>query len=194
MRSAIMEATKSVLSDMGWDGTTMERIAARAGISKGTIYNYFKDKTELMGSLRKELAEPYISALNDISVGRGAPEERLERVIRAAMDELFRNIKLIRAIIIGQMLNRSFNIESLRDPCMTQHRMHRILASLIKEGISSGSMTPVDPDAAAALIQGGIFEVMRRIAIFEGPLDREGIVGTFRSVVFGGILKQGEME
>lgn len=194
MRESLLDATRSVLSEHGWDGTTMDRVAARAGVAKGTIYNYFKDKTDLMASLRDRLSRPYIDALQSITRGEGTALERLEAFLVLALEDLYQNAKLIRAIIIGHMLDRTFTLEKLTDPDIVPLRIHNMLTSLIVEGIKSGEMDQVDPGAAAAMIQGGIIEAMRQVTLFEIPMEKDKLIGTFRSLVFNGIVKRGEIE
>lgn len=192
MRESLLEATRSVLSEHGWDGTTMDRVAARAGVAKGTIYNYFRDKTDLMASLRDRLSQPYIDALQRITRGKGTALERLEAFLVLALEDLYQNAKLIRAIIIGHMLDRSFTLEKLTDPNIVPLRIHNMLSDLIDEGVRSGEMDQVDPGAAAAMIQGGIIEAMRQVTLFEIPMDKDKLIGTFRSLVFSGIVKRGD--
>lgn len=194
MRESLLEAAKSVLTEHGWDGTTMDRVAAKAGVAKGTIYNYFKDKTDLMVSLREKLSQPYIEALQQTATGGGTAVARLERFVVTALDDLYRNVKIIRAIIAGHMMDRSITMDKLTDPSIVPRRMHSILTDLIEEGVKSGEMKQIDPEAAATMIQGGIIEAMRQVTLFDVPIDREKLIGTFRSFIFDGIVKRGEIE
>jgi AcrR family transcriptional regulator len=47
-RAQILEAALEVCQRRGVEGTRMEEVAARAGVSKGTLYRYFKNKEELL--------------------------------------------------------------------------------------------------------------------------------------------------
>lgn len=47
-RTAILGATLALMSERGLDGTTMDAIAARAGVSKNTIYRRWSSKSELV--------------------------------------------------------------------------------------------------------------------------------------------------
>jgi len=46
-RSAILEAAKTLFTELGYDGASMDAIAARAGVSKLTVYSHFGDKQTL---------------------------------------------------------------------------------------------------------------------------------------------------
>ena len=46
-RAAILEAAKQLFSDQGFNGASMDQIAAEAGVSKLTVYSHFGDKEAL---------------------------------------------------------------------------------------------------------------------------------------------------
>ena len=48
MKDSIFEATTSVLSAHGIDGTTMNRVAEAADLAKSSLYDYFQNKDELL--------------------------------------------------------------------------------------------------------------------------------------------------
>lgn len=48
MRTVICEAAIAVRKKHGPNGMTMERVATTAGVAKGTLYNYFRSKAELL--------------------------------------------------------------------------------------------------------------------------------------------------
>ena len=47
----ILEAGKTIFATQGYDKTTMEQLAEKAGIGVGTIYNYFKTKADVFLSI-----------------------------------------------------------------------------------------------------------------------------------------------
>ena len=53
-REAIVQAAQAVFLDNGYAATSMDTVAARAGVSKATIYAYFKGKDELFGELIRQ--------------------------------------------------------------------------------------------------------------------------------------------
>lgn len=50
-RAALIEAAAAVIGEKGYDRTTLEDVAQRAGMSRGAIYGNFKDKEELFLAL-----------------------------------------------------------------------------------------------------------------------------------------------
>jgi len=56
-RNQILDAAATVLAEKGFHGATTKEIAAMAGVSEGTIYNYFDSKFGLLTGLMSRLAE-----------------------------------------------------------------------------------------------------------------------------------------
>lgn len=50
-RRSILDAAEQVFGERGYAQSTMDEVATLAGISKGSVYNYFKNKQELFGHL-----------------------------------------------------------------------------------------------------------------------------------------------
>ena len=46
-RAALIEAAAKVIGEKGWEGTSLDEVAQRAGMSRGAIYGNFKDREEL---------------------------------------------------------------------------------------------------------------------------------------------------
>ena len=83
----MLEAATRILDKHGLAGLTTNRVAEVAGVSIGTVYQYFNDKSELVDAL----AEREVRALTDsiLSVLTGpAPDEpggRVRAIVRAAL-------------------------------------------------------------------------------------------------------------
>src|SRR2546426_11426938 len=56
-RAAILEAAKCLFLSGGYEGTSMDAVAAEAGVSKLTVYNHFSDKETLFAEAVKAKCE-----------------------------------------------------------------------------------------------------------------------------------------
>ncbi|WP_431980332.1 TetR/AcrR family transcriptional regulator [Streptomyces qinglanensis] len=54
-RRQILDATAALLLDDGYEALTVSKVAARAGVAKGTVYLYFDSKQELLAALQAEM-------------------------------------------------------------------------------------------------------------------------------------------
>ncbi|NJP20522.1 MAG: TetR/AcrR family transcriptional regulator [Hydrococcus sp. CRU_1_1] len=78
---AILEATTHILTEEGYDKANTNRIAERAGISIGSLYQYFPNKESLMAALMEqhsneiaELVESKLTNLFDAPLEIAIPE------------------------------------------------------------------------------------------------------------------------
>jgi len=82
---AILAAAEEVFADAGLHAARMDRIAAKAGVSVGTLYNHFEDREALLAGLlaarRAELVGKVDAAISEAA---GRPlRERLRRILGA---------------------------------------------------------------------------------------------------------------
>ena len=64
MRDAICEAAETVLAQVGFEAFTMERVAEAVGASKGTLYNYFRDRDALVMAVVERTFAPLQEEMN----------------------------------------------------------------------------------------------------------------------------------
>ncbi len=83
----VLEAARKMLLSDGYHGLSMDRIADRLEYSKGTIYNHFACKEEILLALMEQTAEQRLSLFGRAAVFRGGSRDRIWAVGVAA--ELF---------------------------------------------------------------------------------------------------------
>jgi AcrR family transcriptional regulator len=85
---AILQAAARVMVEQGYERTTTTRIAEVAGVSIGSLYQYFPSKAALVVELSRRLSARVLEAM---SAAAHAPEhETLEQVSRALVTALTR--------------------------------------------------------------------------------------------------------
>ncbi len=78
----ILDGAARVFAQDGYEGASMSRIAAEAGVSKGTLYNYFTCKAELFADyVQRECAKRVAQVFDDLDYARSA-EDTLGRIGR----------------------------------------------------------------------------------------------------------------
>jgi AcrR family transcriptional regulator len=81
---AIVEASTQLLLADGYDRFTTARAAGRAGVSVGSLYQYFPNKAALAAAVIDRCSKDYIAALDRALAGR--PRITLDQCIRAIVD------------------------------------------------------------------------------------------------------------
>ncbi|HLG87079.1 MAG TPA: TetR/AcrR family transcriptional regulator [Alphaproteobacteria bacterium] len=74
-REAILDVARAVFSEEGYAAASMSTIAARLGGSKGTLYNYFKNKAQLFEAFVRDYCEQHAEYVFGVSLeGRNVEE------------------------------------------------------------------------------------------------------------------------
>ncbi len=84
-KAAILDAALHVFAEEGYHASSVSRIAKRAGISKGLMYNYFESKEDVLVQLATEIFNQAMSLLN-IQPNEKIDDPRLEEMIRLSVD------------------------------------------------------------------------------------------------------------
>jgi len=166
----IIQAATAAFVAKGYDGTSMEEIATRAGASKQTLYKHFKDKETLFGAVVRSTAaqtndviDLVTALLSDTEFVKGGLQKLARRLIAMLLDEEL--LKLRRLIIANAERMPQFG----RD--WYEKGFERMLASaagcfqtLTRRGLL---MTP-DPTLAASHLFGMLLWIPMNEAMFTG--------------------------
>jgi AcrR family transcriptional regulator len=87
MVDAILEASARILLERGYIGMSTNAVAERAGVSVGSLYQYFPNKESLLAALHQQHATHMAQSIETILVTPDASGLRgaIERLVRAAM-------------------------------------------------------------------------------------------------------------
>ncbi|MEX5667084.1 TetR/AcrR family transcriptional regulator [Pseudomonas neuropathica] len=151
-REAIIQAAIAEFRANGFDITSMDKIAATAGVSKRTVYNHFPSKEELFAEILNQLWAR-ISAEQSVVYNRDQPlREQLRQMLQAKVqlmaDENF--LTLARVAIAA----------TIHSPERAQNMIERMgereegLTVWIRAAQADGRLKPVDPEFAAHQVQG----------------------------------------
>ncbi|WP_064909633.1 TetR/AcrR family transcriptional regulator [Nocardia sp. 852002-20019_SCH5090214] len=101
MVERILDSCARLLIAGGYDGVSTHRIAADAGISSGSLYQYFPNKDAIVAMTVErmigEIAGGLLSALT--AGGAGAPEQQVRAAVAAALDLTEQNRELVRVLV-----------------------------------------------------------------------------------------------
>jgi len=78
----IVRAGARVLGDRGWTGFTTNEVAEVAGVSIGSIYQYFPDKRALMDAIRRRHLDDVLAVLRDVDRCGQPLNQRVDDLVR----------------------------------------------------------------------------------------------------------------
>lgn len=82
---AIVQAGARILSDEGWAGFTTNRIAEVAGVSIGSLYQYFPDKLSLVDAIRHRHLDDSMAVMREVRADGIPPAQFAEQLVRAVV-------------------------------------------------------------------------------------------------------------
>ena len=98
--AAILEAATQILEAGGLDAFTTNAVAERAGVSIGTLYQYFADKDALLRAVaQRELKATLANVARVLADEGGTPEQRVRGVVRAIINAFHGRLRARRAVV-----------------------------------------------------------------------------------------------
>lgn len=151
-REAILQAAIAEFRSSGFEVTSMDRIAATAGVSKRTVYNHFPSKEELFAEILNRLWNS-ITAEQDMPYRSQAPlRKQLQTLLQAKLhllaDENF--LDLARIAIAATI----HSPERAQDMVSRMGEREEGLTAWIRQAQADGRLKPVEPAFAAQQMHG----------------------------------------
>lgn len=147
----LLEQALICFSERGVEETTLDEIARRAGVTKGTIYHYYASKDDLFEHLIDDLAVPALDALGAAAEAAGAdPAAQLEAVMRRHWMVLTTTpVGLIPRLMLRELPRRPELAGRLF--ARVGERVFGLYARIIAAGCTAGRFAAADPRMAAQL-------------------------------------------
>ncbi|MDQ4055688.1 MAG: TetR/AcrR family transcriptional regulator [Actinomycetota bacterium] len=101
MRDRILTATAQVLAERGYAGLSTNKVAAQAGVSVGSLYRYFENRTDLMEHLRRRVTETVVRDLTEAMVAAVRLEALagVRHVVSTLVDALVEHGPVVKALL-----------------------------------------------------------------------------------------------
>lgn len=146
-RAAILDAARHVFFSKGLPSATVDEIAQRAELSKGTLYLYFRTKEEIYISLMDEGIE-ILTAYFKKALATKRPADALLRRLKDAYYRFYtdnREYFTILFLYFHTDLQGKIS-RSIKQECETKAiACLQMIADIIERGIEEGSFRPCDP-------------------------------------------------
>lgn len=171
----LMAAAAELLVEKGVDATTVDDIAAKAGVGKGTFYHYFGTKTDVILALRERFSKDFagrVAAAIDACPADDHPA-RLAAWVSAAVETYLANYELHDVVFHDFTHSRRQSAE--KDGVIAQ------LAALLEEGEKADVWRIPDSRAVALIVFDGMHGVVDD-AIASGRRDSEPLVRLLASL------------
>jgi AcrR family transcriptional regulator len=186
-RKGIRDAVVRVLARSGPGGLTMERVASEAGLAKGTLYLYYKDKQHLLESVKEASLQPLRASLFGLLDGEAPPRRKLEDLVHGHLKYFDENREFFRVLLWERRLLEAHSKRHQSDPYRTYVEK---IAAVIRQGIERGDFRPVDPVKVAAMLMEADIAVIGQRLWSETPGPVEDDARLLLDVFLNGIASR----
>jgi len=185
-----IEAAQGILLRDGYHGLTMAQVAAATGFSKGTVYNHFSCKEELVVALGSRLRGERLALMERAISVPGRPRERMVAIGESAEHFARTNPSGVRVLnlIYAEAILEKVSDEQREALLDFDARALNFMVAIVEEAIAAGDLTlpprttPQELSFALwALVDGGAAAAVSGI-----PLEKVGIPDAYAAIGRGG--------
>ena len=155
----ITAAALELFAERGYAATRLDDVAARAGVSKGTLYLYFDNKEELFKAvLREGFISPLAAMRDTVERYEGPTFDLVERVVRGWWEHVgATRLSAIPKLIIAEARNFPEVARFYADEVLRPGR--EAIAAIVRRGLARGEFRDLDTRVAANLLIAPLFMV-----------------------------------
>jgi AcrR family transcriptional regulator len=156
-REQILGAATRVFAEKGYSRATTREVAREAGVSEGTIYNYFEDKEALLMAIMDTLNETERRA-EDFREGLGTDFQGFfEAYLRHRMDLIWENREIFRVVMSEMLVNAGLRERYMRE--VVEPTM-RIGEENFQERVRQGKMHATNEPLVMRVVAGSVLGLL----------------------------------
>lgn len=167
---AILEAAAQVFATRGYAGTTTTRVAERAGVSVGSLYQYFSNKDALLLALGRRHIDEAHAKLDSVFTGLEAKRVPLCDLIQALVDAM------VDVHLEDPELHRVLFEECPKKALMSelkQRSEHELITRLTRILSTHDEVEVADEKLSASLVAQGIESLCHEFVLHGSPRTRD---------------------
>jgi AcrR family transcriptional regulator len=146
----LLDVAAAVFNERGYDGTSMEDLSRRLGITKSAIYHHVDSKAELLRLALDRALDGLFAVVADVDAAGGRAIDRLEGLVRRSVQVLGAELPFVTLL-----LRVRGNTDVERAALSRRRELDRIVAGLVEQAQADGDLRPdVDPAVASRLLFG----------------------------------------
>jgi len=172
-REAIVRAAVEEFRAAGYEATSMDRIAAVAGVSKRTVYNHFPSKEELFALILEELWQSSVASV-ELPYRADQPlDVQLLQLLRQKLDLLGdANFIDLARVAMAEIIHSPERAQAI--VCRMGEKESGVSA-WIRAAIADGRLRQVDPEFAGHQLQGLVksFAFWPQVTMGQAPLAQD---------------------
>jgi len=182
-RGLIMDAAIQVFSRKGYHHSKMEEIAVEAGIGKGTIYEYFPGKLQLLQAIMEQSYRIYDHSFES-NIAGGTLEDKLESLIRGHLQFCQDNKDLTRILFLDtDVIDEELRQWAWQKKVQKEQHLREIFA----QAIQHGEIKAVDERLLTIIIGGMLMSFWAPIVMGNWQIDASAAARQVKNMIMYGL-------
>lgn len=155
----IFEAAINIFSNCGYNGATMDDIALRAGVAKGTLYYHFKSKEDIFNFTISEGMNVINEEIEALIFVEQNPIEKLKALCKIELNLVYKNRDFFK-VVMSQLWGKESRQQELRE---AMHKYIKYFEKFIEPAMADGFIKKAEP----SFIAYNIFGTLCSSAVYE---------------------------
>ncbi|MGH3449980.1 MAG: TetR family transcriptional regulator [Haloechinothrix sp.] len=179
---SLLQIAAKLFNERGYDGTSMEDLGRKLGITKSAIYYHVRGKEELLRLAVDRALDGLFAVADEVERLDGPAIHRLEELVRGSVHVLAEQLPFVTLL-----LRIRGNSQVERAALARRREFDRIVASLVEQAEAEGDIRPdVDPATTAKLLFGMVNSLIEWYGPRRGS-DSTELADAVAKIAFDGI-------
>lgn len=174
-REAIVEAARVLFTTEGYEATTIADVAKKAGVAVGTVYLYFKNKSELLFGVKGDWEDRYLEYMSRPELQAIPHHLRARPMIEASFKLCEEQSEMVQ--LMGLLPQNIGDMEH------NKPRVYLAVKAFYDEGIALGVFRPVDTEIAAKVTLGMVNSTLNTCFSQDGGQHQERYINTLADLL-----------
>ncbi|CAA7603007.1 Transcription regulator YcdC, C-terminal [Acididesulfobacillus acetoxydans] len=183
---AILESSLEVFAAKGFERATMDEIAAKAKVAKGTLFYRYKSKEDLFLHLLKDAVERFTQSVTRACVEMPDGVAKLRKAIELQTRLSYEHPEFAK-ILLSEVWGKQERQRLFRE---TLNRYLHLLAEMIEQGIREGKLRRTDSALLSSAIFGMTAAATLHLLLAEQEAQIAATIGELQDYALRGILTE----
>ena len=184
-RRDLVAASLELFGKYGFDGTSVNQIVEKAGLTKGAFYHYFQSKEDVLQEIHHEYASKMVAGAREVAASDGEAIEKLRAIITRAVIAFGRYRSYV-AVFYQEFRVLS---KSSFDEVRTLHdEEEEILLTIIEDARAAGQIRPATDAKLLVFAISGVSAWLYQWYDQTGPLTLEEIAEGLADIILTGVV------
>jgi AcrR family transcriptional regulator len=185
-RESLLRIAVEVFNERGYDGTSMDDLARRLGITKAAIYYHVASKGELLRLAVDRALDGLFEVADEVAAADGRAIDRLERLVRGSVGVL-----VDRLPFVTLLLRVRGNTPVERAALARRRDFDHLVSKLVEQAEADGDLRPAAHPAVTSRLLFGMVNSLVEWYVPGGPVDGAELADAVCQVAFNGLRRPG---